>query len=68
MFMATKTVYDFASKESLYSTFSLPSLLFSLKDAYEASQTTLDFNPSLSSWYLDDMATIQNEINRREGV
>lgn len=66
--MSTKTPYDFASKEAHYSTFSLAGLLYSVKDASEAAQAMRGHDPIAESWYLDDMATIGREINRRKGV
>lgn len=66
--MTTKQAYDFTAKEAQYRGYSLDGLLFSVRDAREAADAMRGHDPAAEAWYLDDMATISMEINRRKGA
>lgn len=66
--MSTKQAYNFSAKEAQYRSYTLTGLLFSVRDAREAADAMRGHDPAAESWYLDDMATISMEINRRKGV
>ena len=66
--MSTKAAYDFATKEGQYKSYTFKGLLYSVRDARQAADAMRGHDPIAEGWYLDDMATISMEINRRKGV
>jgi len=63
---STKGAYPFRKKEQQYAQMSMDQLHFALGDAHEAAKAMQGHDPTAEAWYLDDLATIQKEINRRK--
>ncbi len=62
--MMTKDAYDFAARKTLYRTVSSDSLRYIATDI----RLTLDAWPDHpnAGWYLDDLHTVGDELNRRK--
>lgn len=63
----TKGSYPFADKAKQYRGYSDAELAHAKKDASDASKSMRGHDVSAENWYRDDVATIDQEIERRRG-